>query len=481
MSALETCVPVAVIGAGTMGAGIAQLAAQAGHPVLLFDAAGGAATQGRAKTAKGLERLVERGKMDRAEANGIMKRITVAEKIADIAPAGLVVEAIVENLDIKRKVLGELEDIVAANAILASNTSSISITSIARDLQRPERFAGMHFFNPAPVMKLVEIVSGVATDASVAETLFDTGTAWGKVAVHAKSTPGFIVNRVARPFYAEALRLYEEQVADPATLDALLVEGAGFRMGPFKLMDLIGHDVNYAVTRSIFEAYYADPRYRPSLSQLELVNAGRLGRKSGRGFYDYTDGTETPSPGTQAVDAAARPFESLELTGESEIDGVIVALTDGRTARQRAKETGKPAVLVDLVAEDGARRIGFTASPDVSPAFIARFVATLDGKALAATRLPDWPGLVAMRTVCMLANEGFEAEMLGVANAQAIDDALRFGLNYPRGPIGWARAIGLPRVLGVIEAIHELTGDPRYRPSLALRFAASEVSNIPMY
>ncbi len=472
MSGLEPSVPVAVIGAGTMGAGIAQLAAQAGHQVLLFDAAEGAAAKGRERTAKGLARLVERGKMEQEQADAIVGRIAIAGTLADLAPAGLVVEAIVENLDIKRSVFGELEAVVADDAILATNTSSISITSIARDLKRPERFAGMHFFNPAPVMKLVEIVSGVATDPAVASTLFDTGKAWGKVAVHAKSTPGFIVNRVARPFYAEALRLYEEQVADPATLDALLSEGAGFRMGPFTLMDLIGHDVNYAVTQSVFEAYYNDPRYRPSIAQLELVNAGRLGRKSGRGFYDYAEGAEKPSPATETVDSNAEALAGLPLNGEADIDGVLVALTDGRTARDRAKEAGKPVVLLDLVAEEGAARIGYATSPDVPAAFEARLVAGLAAKGLAATRLPDWPGLVCMRTVAMLANEGFEAMMQGVAEADAIDDAMRYGLNYPRGPIGWAKSIGLPHVFRVISAIHDLTGDPRYRPSLALRFAA---------
>lgn len=473
MSALDLSAPVGVIGAGTMGAGIAQLAAQAGHRVLLFDAADGAAVRGLERTKKGLDRLVERGKMERDAADAITGRIEVAETLNDLAPAGLVVEAIIEDLEIKRGLFAQLEGIVGREAILATNTSSISITAIARDLDRPERFAGMHFFNPAPIMKLVEIVSGVATDNKVAETLFDTGKAWGKVAVHAKSTPGFIVNRVARPFYAEALRLYEEQVADPATIDALLTEGAGFRMGPFTLMDLIGHDVNYAVTRSVFEAYYNDPRYRPSIAQLELVNAGRLGRKSGRGFFDYSADAERPDPATEPVDPAASPIGDLDLGRDNEIDGVIIGPTDGRLARDRATAMGKPVILFDLIAPE-AKRIGFTTSPDVPSDFVARIVAGLDRAGLAATRLPDWPGLVTMRTVAMLANEGFEAVMQGVANSDAIDDAMRFGVNYPRGPIEWARTVGLSHILGVVEAIHDLTGDPRYRPSLALRAAAAE-------
>lgn len=472
MSALDISAKVAVIGAGTMGAGIAQLAAQAGHDVLLFDAAPGAAAKGKERTAAGLAKLVARGKVAEADAAAIMGRMAIAETMADLADASLVIEAIVENIDIKRKVFAEVEATVGEDAILATNTSSISVTAIARDLKRPERFAGMHFFNPAPVMKLVEIISGVATDPVVAQTLLATGKAWGKVAVPAKSTPGFIVNRVARPFYAEALRLYEEQVADPATLDALLTEGAGFRMGPFALMDLIGHDVNYAVTRSVFDAYYGDPRYRPSIAQLELVNAGRLGRKSGRGFFEYGEGAAAQQAATTSVDDGAEPFAEITLDGKTIVDGVLIARSDGRTAAQRARAEGRPVALLDLVAETGASRIAYALSDDIPSGFEGKLVATMAQEGLAATRLPDWPGLVAMRTVAMLANEGLEAQMQGVADEQGIDDAMRYGVNYPRGPIGWARAIGLPHVLAVIEALHDLTGDPRYRPSMALRFAA---------
>lgn len=473
MAALARSVTIAVLGAGTMGAGIAQLAAASGHPTLLYDAAEGAAARGRAKIIADLDKLVGRGKMDAEAAAGIAARIGVAERIGEIAPAGLVIEAIVENLDVKRAVMGEVEAIVAPDAILASNTSSISITAIGRDLARPWRLAGMHFFNPAPVMKLVEIVSGVATAADVAATLFDTAQAWGKVAVHAKSTPGFIVNRVARPYYAEALRLLEEQVADAATLDALLVEGGGFRMGPFALMDLIGNDVNYAVTASIYEAYYQEPRFRPSILQRELVSAGRLGRKSGQGFYDYAAGATIPAPRGEAPVDGAAPLAGLTFAGEAVIEGVLVARTDGRTAAMRARTAGRPVVLLDLAREGESGRVGFACSSDVPSIFVERLVATLAAQRRSATRLPDWPGLVVMRTVAMLANEGFEAVMQGVASEDAIDDAMRHGVNYPRGPIGWARAIGLPVVRAVLDAVHDLTGDPRYRASLALRVAAA--------
>ncbi|AJE49162.1 3-hydroxyacyl-CoA dehydrogenase NAD-binding domain-containing protein [Celeribacter indicus] len=474
MSGIDTTGQIGVIGAGTMGAGIAQLAAAAGHEVLLYDAVGGAADTGRARVAEGLEKLVSRGKMTAEAVEALVGRIRVAADLSDFRGVALVVEAIVEKLEVKRAVFAELEGIVGPEAILASNTSSISVTSIARDLEHPERVVGMHFFNPAPIMKLVEVISGVATAPGVAQRVFDTAEAWGKVAVHAKSTPGFIVNRVARPYYAEALRLLEEQVADPATLDALLTEGGGFRMGPFTLMDLIGHDVNYAVSQSVFDAYYQEPRFRPSQIQLELVNAGRLGRKSGRGFYDYGTGAEAPAPRTETAEGTGA--EGFALGEPGEIDGVRILPSDGRRARAVATAEGAPAIVHDLIVPGETTRLGFAASPDVPEAAIARFVATLAAQGIAATHLPDWPGLVVLRTVAMLANEGFEAVMQGVADAGAVDAAMRHGVNYPRGPIGWAREIGLGRVVATLDHIHALTGDPRYRASLALRIAAEDAA-----
>jgi len=274
MTAVETSRDVGIIGAGAMGAGIAQVAAAAGHRVFLYDATAGAATVGRGRVAAGLDGLVGKGRSSREDADSIVGRIVVADDIEALAGAALVVEAIVEDLDVKRSVLARLEALVADDAIIASNTSSISITTIAKDARHPERIAGMHFFNPAPVMKLVEIVSGVATATSVADTLFDTAQAWGKLPVRARSTPGFIVNRVARHYYGEALRLLEEQVGDPATIDALMTESGGFRMGPFELMDLVGLDISYAVSKSVYDAYHQEPRFRPSIVQKELVNAG---------------------------------------------------------------------------------------------------------------------------------------------------------------------------------------------------------------
>lgn len=474
MAALDSSKVVAVVGAGTMGSGIAQVAASAGHSVILFDAAPGAAEVVRERISKGLLALAAKGKMAAEEAETIAGRIRVADGLQTLAPAALVIEAIVERLDAKQALFSELEGIVAADAILATNTSSISVTAIGAALQRPERLAGMHFFNPAPVMKLVEVVSGLSTDGRVAEIILDTAKAWGKVAVPTKSTPGFIVNRVARAFYGEPLRLCEEGVADPVTFDALFTEGAGFRMGPFTLMDMIGHDINHAVSRQVFEGYSYEPRFRPSQVQAELVAAGWLGRKSGRGFYDYRAEATVPQPRTSEAPAGARAWETLKFNGWEERDGVLVCLTDGREAREIARETGKPVIVIDYVAQQVFRRVGFACSPEVSEEQKASFLATASAQGLAATELPDWPGLVILRTISMIANEGFEAVLQGVAGEAGIDAAMRFGVNYPKGPIEWAREIGLQRILAVLDAVYQKTGDPRYRASLALRKAAAE-------
>jgi 3-hydroxybutyryl-CoA dehydrogenase len=442
--------------------------------VLLFDAMEGAAQSGRDRIAAGLSSLVKRGKLSEVDANELLSRVAIVTSLETLAPAKLVIEAIKEDLEVKRDLFAKLETILDQSAILATNTSSISITSIARDLKSPGRCVGMHFFNPAPVMKLVEVISGVATDPDVAQSVFETAIAWGKIAVHAKSTPGFIVNRVARAYYAEPLRLCEEQVADPSTLDALFTEGGGFRMGPFELMDLIGHDINYAVTSSVFAAYYYEPRFRPSVLQLELVNAGRLGRKSGKGFYDYGPAAAKPMPKTEAV--GGNPLDGLVLGQSNHLATVRVLPSDGRRAEDLAAEPGPPVIVHDLMPKAGGR-IGFCASSGVCRDDVARFVATLAALGYSATELPDWPGLVVLRTLAMLANEGFEAVLQGVADEEAVDTAMLYGVNYPKGPIAWAREVGLGRILATLDELQKLTGDPRYRPSLGLRRAASDVRN----
>ncbi len=285
-----------VIGSGTMGSGIAQLMAMAGEEVLVYDNNPKACERARSRLQKIMHRLVEKGKMSSEEADVALHRISFVDSLLDFRESELVIEAVVEDLGIKQDLFGQLEDICSPDCILATNTSSLSVTSIAAACDRPQRVLGMHFFNPAPVMKLVEVAPALQTDRSLLPGIKELLKKWGKVPVETKDTPGFIVNRIARPFYGEALRILEEGIADEATIDWAMTELGGFRMGPFALMDYIGNDVNYAVTETVFKAFYYDPRYKPSFTQKRLAEAGWLGRKSGRGYYDYSPGAEKPKP-----------------------------------------------------------------------------------------------------------------------------------------------------------------------------------------
>ncbi|MEP0263537.1 3-hydroxyacyl-CoA dehydrogenase NAD-binding domain-containing protein [Dokdonia sp.] len=310
---------VGIIGAGTMGSGIAQVAATAGCLVKLFDVNQPALDKAEAKLEKILNRLIEKGRIDADEKNRIQGNIQYVNSLKELADADLTIEAIIENLDIKKKVFQELESYVSDTSIIASNTSSLSIASIAASLEKPERCIGIHFFNPAPLMKLVEVIPAVQTSQAVLDMCTQEIARWKKVVAVAKDTPGFIVNRVARPFYGEALRLYEEGVADFATIDWAMKSIGGFRMGPYELMDFIGNDINYTVTETVFNAFYQDPRYKPSFTQQRYSQAGYLGRKSGRGYYDYAN------EGADNAFAKANPTTDQEL-GKMIFDRILVML-----------------------------------------------------------------------------------------------------------------------------------------------------------
>jgi 3-hydroxybutyryl-CoA dehydrogenase len=493
--------PVLVVGAGIMGAGIAQVAAQAGHAVLLFDARDGAAADAKSKLAATLEGLAAKGKLSPEAAQGTLQRIQPIATLAEAADARLVVEAIIERLDAKQGLFRQLEGIVAADAVLATNTSSISVTAIANGLKHPGRLVGMHFFNPVPLMKLVEVVSGLQTDAETAAAIFDLSKAWGKVPVHAKSTPGFIVNRIARPYYAETLALLLERAATPSVLDACL-KAAGFRMGPCELMDLIGHDTNFAVTNSVFEANFYDKRYMPSLVQREMVDGGLLGRKSGRGFYRYPDGVPAlPIPVIEAprtarevtVHGGGAIADALEQaatkalatqgwgpardaasdwTGLS-VDGMRLMLTDGRPTFEVAARTG----LADIAVFD--RPVARTAAPGAalacavhagaSTAWKAQAPAWLHALGYTPLQVADTPGLVVARTLAMLINEAADAVLQGVCTAEGADAAMKLGVNYPAGPFEWLRDWSIEGVAGTIAALDDAYRGERYRLSPWLR------------
>ena len=287
---------VGILGAGTMGAGIAQVAATAGHKTILFDTNSEMLSKAKANLNKTLTSLVEKGKIDQTKAGSISANILYANELTQFKDAGLIIEAIIENLDVKQKVFKELEGIISENCILASNTSSLSITSIASACNKPERVIGIHFFNPAPLMPLVEIIPAISTSKEVLNTSRTLIDSWGKLTVLAKDTPGFIVNRVARPYYGESIRIMEEGIADISTIDWALKEFGGFRMGPFELMDFIGNDINYKVTETVWEQFFYEPRFKPSFTQKRLFEAKYFGRKSGRGYYDYSEAAIKPEP-----------------------------------------------------------------------------------------------------------------------------------------------------------------------------------------
>jgi len=494
MNALTPHHQIAVIGAGAMGSGIAQVALNAGHRVVLYDAAPAALERGIASIDIAYRRLLEKGRIDAAAHAERMGRLRQAASLDDLASAALVIEAIVENLDVKATLLRKVEALVAQDTIIATNTSSLSVTAIAARLRRPGQVAGLHFFNPAPVLPLVEIVSGKATLPAVADTLFATARAWGKVPVRCASTPGFIVNRVARPFYGEALRLLSERAADVATLDAVLRDCGGFRMGAFELMDMIGHDVNYAVTRSVYDAMYQDPRYQPSLLQKELVDAGWLGRKSGKGFYDHQADAVRPAPRVAGAAAAPRqvtiegelgvaaPLAELARAaglaldqidapaGRLRVDGVLLALTDGRTATRRLAGGDGVAVVFDLAADYAKAATIAIAVADGAPAGALEAATGLFqalGKQVIV--VDDVPGLVVMRTVAMLANEAADVVQQGVASAGDADLAMVNGVNYPRGPLAWADAVGPAVIEKVLANLAAHYGEERYRSAPLLQ------------
>jgi 3-hydroxybutyryl-CoA dehydrogenase len=490
---------VLVVGAGIMGSGIAQVAAQAGHRVWLHDARSGAAAAAHAKLGASFEALVGKGRMAADDAAATLARIEPVDTLADARGVALVVEAIVEDLAAKRGLFRQLEALVEAGCVLATNTSSISVTAIANGLQHPGRLVGMHFFNPVPRMQLVEVVSGLQTDAAAADAVFELARAWGKTPVHARSTPGFIVNRIARPYYAEALALLHEHALAPQVVDACL-KAAGFRMGPCELMDLIGHDTNFAVTNSVYEANFFDKRYVPSPLQREMVDGGLLGRKSGQGFFRYPDGLpalpvalhDAPSGASQVTvhgDGAIADALEREATralapqgwGPARqrdsgwtgllVDGARLMLSDGRCASAIAAASGIADVAVfdrPLGAAPGAA-LAYAVAEQSGATWRTQAAAWLAALGYAPQPVADTPGLVVTRTLAMLINEAADAVLQRVCTPEGADAAMKLGVNYPAGPFEWLAGWSADGVVAVLDALDAHYRGERYRVSPELR------------
>lgn len=490
---------IAVIGAGTMGMGIAQLAAMHGHTTYVFDVDASRTYQSLTALSAQLTKRVHAGKMPQSLFETILQNLIVVEDLQQLSEADLVIEAIVEKKEVKQQLFKQLSEICSTETILASNTSSISITAIASEVPHPERVVGLHFFNPAPVMKLVEIIRGLKTSAAVADALMALMAGWKKVPVTAKSTPGFIVNRVARPYYAEAFRALQENVTTPEQLDFIMRECGGFAMGPCELTDLIGQDVNFSVTQSVYRAFFDEPRYRPSLIQKELVDAGCLGRKSQQGFYDYSQTEKQPKyelpvcyvkslhklkllvRGTWLHSAALieqfKQSGQVELSFEDGCDEILIGevslrLTLGQSAV--IDHAHEKVVLMDWHANwENAKAIPVTASP----ACTEQDLRSVEQLFAALNVIPIWTGdhagLYVVRTISMLVNEACEAVLHNIASEQDIDSAMKYGVNYPQGPFEWADKIGYNIILQNLENMYRIYGEERYRPSIYLKKKAA--------
>lgn len=465
---------IGVIGAGTMGKGIAQLALQAGHEVVLVDQAQAQLDTAQANLTKLFGRFVEKGKITAEQQQAWLDKLNLATEISELREAGLVIEAIVERMDVKQEVFATLEKVVSAETILATNTSSLSVTEIASSMQQPQRFLGLHFFNPPGVMPLVEVVNAIQTSEATLATAEALMTAWGKTPVRCKDTPSFIVNRVARPFYVESFRLLEENAVEQADLDASLREGMNFRMGPCELTDFIGQDVNYAVSESLWEALRYPKHLQPSFVQGELVAAKFLGRKTDRGFYRYDDDTDE-----QAVNASAEEVAFAEIHDDNEDgiigrleNGVIVVLTNGIRAIERRwdfdsnenADNPTAVAVIDIVDSDNPAVRAIAYCPRAKALMDGR-VPELAGLTQRWVVMPDRPGLINLRVLSLIINEAATAAMQGIADEAGIDNALKGGVNYPKGAFAWLQEIGLDCVYDCLNALNYMYPNGGYAPS----------------
>jgi 3-hydroxybutyryl-CoA dehydrogenase len=484
---------IGIVGCGVMGRGIAQIAALAGATVWLNDTRAGAAESARQALAGTVNMLVNKGKLQRDAADSAISRLHAADLPEQLAGCHVVIEAIVENLEAKKALFGALEDIVRPDTILATNTSSLSVTAIAAGLKRPQQVVGFHFFNPVPLMKIVEAIGGLMTAPEIVEYMLALGRHWGHTAVRAKDTPGFIVNHAGRGFGTEGLRILAEDITDIPTLDRILRDGPGFRLGPCELMDLTGLDVSHPVMESIYHQYYEEPRFRPQNLTRQMLDAGAVGRKVGRGFYHYsTDGKKDvasePAPSStlppsvwlsQArpelaarivpfLNAAGVTIESADRPSEQALC-IVTPLGDDATRCCVAQGLDpRRTVAVETLFDLARRRVVMTTpATEATYADMARGLLGADGAAVSMVR--DSSGLVSQRVVAHIINIAAEIAQQGIAEPADIDRAVTLGLGYPRGPLAWGDELGARTVLTILNNLLQETGDPRYRPSQWLR------------
>lgn len=481
----------AVFGAGTMGRGIAQLCAQAGLPTLLFDSNQAAVKEAIAAIDRGLEGLVSKGRLPASTKKDVLARLRPISTYDECKGAGIVVEAIVEDLVAKRALFGEIEKRVAADAVLATNTSSLSVTEVAAACTLPQRVAGLHFFNPPPLMKLVEVIGGLRTDPSVLHALVSFARRIGKHPIVATDSPGFVVNHAGRAYGPEALRIVAQGIASPQEVDALMKETAGFRMGPFELIDLVGGDVAHAVMVSIFEQFFGEPMYQPSAQMALRVAGGLLGRKTKEGFYNY-DGGPAKSELTIAVPLAPKPASAwvanedggAELAERLESSDIKVQFggtpavgqpcfvtplgEDASNAAVRLNLDPAYTVAVDMFGRFSGRRTVMK-TPVTRPDILAAAVAALSAGNVPVTVINDSPGFVVQRLLAMIVNIGTRIAELRIAAPSDIDTAVELGLNYPKGPLALGDALGPARVLAVLDGMQAVTHDPKYRATTWLR------------
>ncbi len=489
---------IGVVGAGAMGRGVAQIFAGAGNRVLMCDVREGAAQEAHAFVTGMYERAAQKGRMSADEARAAACALEVAADLKALSDCDLVIEAIIEDLEAKRELFRQLEEIVRGDAILATNTSSLSVTAIAAGCARPDRVAGYHFFNPAPLMKVVEVIPGARTAAEIVDQLCALAEKAGHRPVVATDTPGFIVNHAGRGLTTEALRILHENVAGVEVIDQVLKDAAGFRMGPFELMDLTGLDVSGPVMNQVYAQYYHEPRFRPTPLIAQNLAAGLLGRKTGEGFYRYGGGGERVCSETPLLDDPAR-FEdasgviwvsdarpefgahvrtALEAAGVEVERGarpsphaVAVVTPLGMDAsRTCVEESLDPAqvVAVDMLNGLGERRT-LMATPATAPTVLGRAGAAFAAGGHRVSLINDSTGFITQRVLAMIINIACDMAQQRVASVQDIDAAVRLGLGYPRGPLEWGDQIGSKLVLEILQNIHSLSGDPRYRPSPWLR------------